>query len=159
MNTLIFYDSKHGIVEDCVKLIESGLPGSVTVYKAGSDLPPPDLDAFDAVVIGGSIHAGHLQKSIKEFCEREAGRLPGKRVGLFICSMTPPEKAADYFAQFPDEIVRISVVRECFGGAVRYERMNFLEAFIMKRIMKSKENIDQIYHIRIENFINKFREG
>jgi menaquinone-dependent protoporphyrinogen oxidase len=157
MNTLIVYDSKHGIVEECVKLIESTLSGAVTSYKFGTPLPVPDLDAYDSVVIGGSIHAGSLQKSVKDFCEKEIPRLRNKQVGIFLCSMTPPDKAFGYFSQFPAEVVCSAAVKECFGGAVRYETMNFLEAFIMKRIMKSKENVEGIDRTRIDSFVKAFQ--
>jgi menaquinone-dependent protoporphyrinogen oxidase len=139
--------------------MESKLSGPVTTHKFGSPEPVPDLDAYDSVVMGGSIHAGSLQKSVREFCEKELPRLREKRLGLFICSMTPPEKAFGYFSQFPGGLAESAAVKECFGGAVRFETMNFFEAFLMKRIMKSKENVEAIDRARIDSFVTAFQKG
>ena len=51
------------------------------------------MAAYGAVVVGGSVHAGKIQKSVRAFCDRNLETLKGKRRGLFLCRMEEGEKA------------------------------------------------------------------
>jgi menaquinone-dependent protoporphyrinogen oxidase len=159
MNTLIIYDSRHGTAGECADILTSLLPGSVTVYKLGSPAPVPDLDAYDEIIIGGSIKAGSLQKSVKQYCASERSRLLRKKLGLFLCALTPPAQAVTYLSQYPEDLLGHAAAKDCFGGALRYERMNMLERFIMKKISKSPVNIEQINRDRIAAFAQAFQAG
>jgi menaquinone-dependent protoporphyrinogen oxidase len=159
MNTLIIYDSRHGTAGECANILQSLLPGSVTVHKLGSPAPVPNLDAYDEVVIGGSIKAGSLQKSVKEYCEKERSRLGAKKLGFYLCALTPPDQARSYLSLFPEDLLDRASAKDCFGGAVRYEGMNFLERFIMKKITKSSVNIEKIDRDRIAAFAKALSAG
>ena len=68
MNTLIVYDTKHGCTQSAAATLKTLLGDGVTVahVKEKSRL---DLNTFDVVIVGGSIHAGGVQRRIKDFCQ------------------------------------------------------------------------------------------
>ena len=68
MKTLILYATRHGCAEKC------------------------------ATKLGGSIHAGKIQKGVKDFCAKNLEVLKGKRLGLYLCCMEEGPKAEAQFA-------------------------------------------------------------
>ena len=83
MKTLIAYSTKHGCTEKTSKELKEYLGGDVTLVNLKTE-PNPEFDKFDRVIIGGSIHAGQVQKRVKEFCLKNSNELKSKELGLFI---------------------------------------------------------------------------
>ncbi len=153
MKTLIVFDSKHGTVKDCATKVGDKLNGEVSLVQVQNKKQWPSLDEYDQVIIGGSIHAGKLQKSITEFCQVNLDKLLQKKVGIFLCTLTPVAEAFHYIEElFPPKLVEHAAAKSCFGGAMYYERMNFVERFIMKKITKSSVNLYQVSDDTIEDF-------
>jgi menaquinone-dependent protoporphyrinogen oxidase len=87
MKTAIVFASKHGTTAKVAHLIKNGLEYQNTdIYnlKVASKI---DVDKYDCVIIGGSIHAGRVQSSLKKFCNKNHSILKSKHLGLFICCM------------------------------------------------------------------------
>ncbi|PKM79945.1 MAG: flavodoxin [Firmicutes bacterium HGW-Firmicutes-14] len=157
MKTLIVYDSTHGTVKECAGKLEGRLSGEVTAVKISNKKSWPVVDDFDNVIIGASIHAGKIQKSVGSFCRENLDKLTNKKVGIFLCTLTPADQAFHYIEeQFPPELVQHASEKSCFGGAVHFERMNFIERFIMKKITKSASNIYQVSEDAITHFASEF---
>ena len=153
MKTLIVYATKYGATEQCAQKLESLLGGEVTRVKMGGAVDAVDLSPFDAVVVGGGIYAGKIRKSARQFCEKNLEELKSKKIGLFVSALTPPDQAADIIEQnFPAELVRMAQAKGGFGGAVSYEKMNFFERFVMKRITKRSESYSTISDEAIRRF-------
>ena len=96
MKILIVYDTKHGCTQSAAATLKTLLGDGVTVahVKEKSEL---DLETFDVVIVGGSIHAGRVQRRIMNFCEENLAVLEKKRLGLFLCCMYEGEKATAQF--------------------------------------------------------------
>ena len=153
MKTIILYATKTGFVTECVEKLANKLSGNVDSINLAGKIPVIDFSKYDRVVIGGSIHADKIQKSVKKLCARYAPDLRSKKLGLFISCLTPPQKADKYFGEnFPYEIVSHAAARGVFGAAVYYERLNPLERFILKKITKKEENFSQVYEENISAF-------
>jgi len=136
MRTLILYATTHGCTEKCALDLKSRLPGTVTT----SDLKEgkPDLAQYDTVIIGGSIHAGNMQKRLKKFCSGHVQELRAKKLGLFICCMEEGEKAQKQFRDaYPKELIDHATATGFFGGAFSFEKMNPIKRAIIKRSPKS----------------------
>ena len=73
MKTIIVYASKHGCVEKCAQLLTAKIAGAVQLCNLTGEKNVQIAD-FDTVIIGGSIHAGRIQKEIAVFCERNKQR-------------------------------------------------------------------------------------
>jgi len=104
-----------------------------------------DLAAYDGVLLGGSIHEGHYQRSLMRFVEEHADALSRRPTGLFtVClaiqSPNPAERAeAEHFA---DQLVRRAGFRPThgaiFAGALLYTQYNWLKRVVMQHIVKKE---------------------
>lgn len=122
MKTIIIYATKYGYTEDCVQEMKSQLQGDVLTVNILTE-KISSLDAFDNVIIGGSIYMGHVQKKLKAFCENNISALLEKRVALFLCCGLPENFEQNLVSAFPSELREIAVARECFGGELRTQKM------------------------------------
>ena len=68
MKTAIIYMSKHGTTEKVVNIISDHLTLINTDVFNIRNVKAPDLIKYDFIIIGGSIHAGMIQKKVKQFC-------------------------------------------------------------------------------------------
>ncbi len=162
MNTLIIYTSKYGCTKMCAEGIAERLNGNVHLQDLNKS-KSIDFSPYDTVIIGGSIYAGRISKSIRELCEKNITVLEEKRLGLFICCMRQGEEAiAQLKEAFPHQLLEKAVAKDYLGGEFRFNRMNFLEKFIIKKISKAdaalpelsdKENITTVDQERIEGFV------
>jgi menaquinone-dependent protoporphyrinogen oxidase len=143
MKTLIIYGTKHGCAEKCSKLLKDQLNGEITIVDLKKQAVT-DLSSFDRVVIGGSIYVGKIQKQVSEFCIKNLAELKKKKVGLFICCMNKNNAEVQLSAAFPDELLNSAVIKECFGGAFAFKKMNMLEKLMVKMVSKADEGIPSI---------------
>lgn len=156
MNTLIVYDSSSSSVEECVRILNSRLSGSVTTYQFGSRLPAPDLDSYDEVILGGPVGFTGIPSSLTGYCNRERARLLGKKVGLFLCTPEPPEKAQKHFQDFPRDILDHAAVLGLFGSTGDFGDMNILNKLVSTRRAKNSPNSYGIEKDQITEFVDKF---
>ena len=156
MKILIIYASRHGSTEKAVNSLEEKITHQTVIVNLKKE-PVPDMDSFDAVIIGGSIHAGQLQKKVKKYCTDNIDKLLKKDLGLFICHMEEGDKAKKELADvYPEELLKHAKVTGLFGGEFNFEKMNFLERMIIKKISGLKESVSKINYETIQQFANRF---
>lgn len=155
MKTLIIYASKHGCTEKCSKLLMDKLNGEVKIVNIKKE-SVPGITLFDNIIIGGSVYVGSIQKEVNEFCLKNVNALKEKKLGFFICCMRENDIAeAQINTSFPKELLANAVAKGYFGGEFIFEKMNFLERLIVKKVSKinkntssiSKENINKFAHL------------
>ncbi|MBN1351146.1 flavodoxin [candidate division KSB1 bacterium] len=151
--TLIVYASSHGCTESCAYKLAESLPVQpemINLKQTGKI----DLSAFDMVLIGGSIHAGKMQRKVKQFCSKHLSELIQKQIGLFLCCMEQDaEKAQQQFdSAYPAELRQISLANGFFGGEFNFEKMNALQRYIIKKIAKTDKSISRISEKNISEF-------
>ena len=152
MSTAIVYISRHGSAEKSAKLLKEKVNGEVTLVNLKYD-KIPDLELFETVIIGGSIHLGHVQNQVKKFCSRFERTLLQKRLGLYLCCMKNGEEAQQQFIDaFPEILRQHAEVKGIFGGEFLFEKMNFLERMIIKKSTGVKESISSIDSKIIDRF-------
>ena len=151
MSTLIVYATKYGFTKTCAEILAKKLGENVDIYELNSNLP--DLKKYDKVIIGGSIYAGKIRKPVMRFCTDNLNTLKGKKLGLFICGMAKEDDAQKQLeSTFPQELLAVCAAKGFFGGECNYEKMNFLEKFIMKKITGSKQSQSKIAEDNITRF-------
>jgi len=144
MNTLIVYSTTHGTTEECAQLLAEQLQGDVTLNNLKKQ-SHPDLSPYTTVIVGGSIHAGQIQKRVKKFCESNTTTLKEKRLALFLCCMEEGETAQTQFDNaFPEELRRRAKTSGLFGGAFDFNKMNVIYKFITKKVAGVTESISKI---------------
>ncbi|MCX8159828.1 MAG: flavodoxin domain-containing protein [Candidatus Saccharicenans sp.] len=154
---LIAYATKYGTTARAVDLIRNNLAGAITCNLKKEHCP--DLENFDWVIIGGSIYAGRVQKEVKKFCQKNRNLLLQKKVGLFICCMYDGQKAEEQFNEaFPQELRQAARAKAIFGGELSFEKMNFLEKFIIKKFIGVKESFSRFRPDEISEFSRKLSD-
>ncbi len=152
MNTLIVYASKYGCTERCAEFVSKELKDTADIInlKNTKDI---DISNYDKIIIGGSIYMGRIQKEVTAFCSKNLNKLKEKPIGLFICGMQEGEAINTELNQnFPPELINIAAVKGHFGGEFIFDKMNFMEKFIVKKVSKVSSNKSNILKDNIHKF-------
>ena len=143
---LILYGTSEGQTAKVARRLADTLKArghAVTTHSISEAGEEVDLDAFDAVLVGSSIHIGQHHADIQAFVKTHREALHERPTAFFQLSLNivdaRPEKqaeAAGYIDTFlettgwhPDRIGH-------FGGALRYSKYGFLKRLMMKQIAK-----------------------
>ncbi len=149
MRTAVIFTTHHGTTRKVAETLLKIAQTDVTLFdlKQAGEIPFND---FDQIIIGGSIHAGQIQKRVRKFCDDNIIILESKPLGLFLCCMEENEKATTQFEQaFPEVLRKHAKSSKLTGGEILFERMNFIEKFMMKKIAKTTKSISKIREDRI----------
>ncbi|MFW5820410.1 MAG: flavodoxin domain-containing protein [Bacteroidota bacterium] len=156
MKTLIIYISKHGTTEKVAREIAKKLKVKekdiVNLRKERN----PDINGHERIIIGGSIHAGMVQKRIKDFCGKNMDTLLDKEVGLFLSAMDKNRYKEEFNNAFPEKLRNHSKAKAVTGGEFNFEKMNFLEKAIVKKVGNVEESVSDINYSEIERFVKEF---
>jgi len=135
MKTLIVFCSSHGTTEKAVGLLSEHIEGEILSVDLKREKTIFDLNNFDTIIIGGSIHAGAIQRKIKQFIQKHHDVLLEKNVGLFLCCFREGETAIQQFNDaFPQDLRKNSVAMGLFGGELLVSKMNFFERKVVKKV-------------------------
>jgi menaquinone-dependent protoporphyrinogen oxidase len=135
MKSLIIYCSSHGTTEKAVRLLSESLRGEVLAVDLKKEKTEFNLKSFDTVIIGGSIHAGNIQRKLKQFMKDNHDTLVEKDLGLFLCCMRDGDAAiAQFNSAFPQELRKSSAAMGLFGGEFLVSKMNFFERQVVKKV-------------------------
>jgi len=147
MKIAVIYASKYGTTEKVAESIADRLKETNEVALLSlKKNPQPDISAFEMVLIGSSIYAGQASKKVKLFCKVNESLLLQKEIGLFVCGMHPDkeEQEKELKNAFPELLLKKSSATKFLGGAYLFERMNFFERMIIKKIAKTTSDVEQI---------------
>nr|WP_321358640.1 flavodoxin domain-containing protein [uncultured Draconibacterium sp.] len=152
MRTLITYCTTHGCTEKTATELKQFLGGEVLLVNLKKEAVP-DLSSFDRIIIGGSIHAGQIQKKVKDFCNEHYETLKNKELGLFICCMEEGEKAEiQLHDAYPNGLLQSAKATACLGGEFDFNRMNFFQKMVVKKVAKVDDSVSHINHDAIKRF-------
>ncbi len=152
MKTLVTYATNHGATAAAAETLGQAIGGDVTVLDIKDD-PKHDISAYDTVLLGGSIHAGNIQRRVRKFCESNKTALLGKRLGLFVSCMYEGDKARQQFdAAYPSSLRTHASAEGFFGGILNWEKMNFIERTIVKKVEGVSHTVDKMDHEAIAAF-------
>jgi menaquinone-dependent protoporphyrinogen oxidase len=150
MKTAIVYTTQHGTTAKVAAMINELAAGKAELIDL-KKVKRPDLSDYDRIIVGGSIHAGQVQKRIRKFCETYQSELSVKPLGLFLSCMEENEKAkVQLEAAFPEALRNHAVSTKLTGGELLFENMNFIEKYMIKKIGKMTESVSKIKHDQIK---------
>jgi len=159
MKTLIAYATKHGCTEQCAKVLIEKLTEKADLCNV-KIIKDMDLSQYDKVIIGGSIYIGKIQKEITDFCSKNLESLKDKKVGLYICCMRDGEEVEQQLKDsFPQELLSNAISTGYFGGEFIFKKMNIMERFIVKKIVKVDKDISNILEENINRFALSMNNG
>jgi menaquinone-dependent protoporphyrinogen oxidase len=78
-----------------------------------------------------------------------------KRLGLFVCGMEPDEEKqqTEIAGAFPQNMREKAVATDFFGGEFLFEKMNFFEKMIVRKIAETDKSVSAIKEERIKEFV------
>lgn len=113
----------------------------VDVVDVARPRAPIELDGYDGVLLGASIHVGKHQPAVTTFATRQREALAARPSGFFqLClssAVDDPERRAEaegYIEAFADATGWAPDLTASFGGALRYSEYGFVKRALMKRI-------------------------
>lgn len=155
MKTAIIYATKHGCSEKCAQALALELTSDIYVTNLETT-GKIDLIQFDTVIIGGSIHAGTINRKLKKFMDSNIETLLTKKLGLFLCCMFEGDKALEQFRHaFPESMRNKALAHGLFGGEFDFDKMNFIEKAIIKKVANVEKSVSQINYSNITDFAQK----
>ena len=140
---LIVYGTTEGQTAKVAQHIgEAGrrLGHDVSVQHA-PEVTDEDLGAFNAVIVGGSLHEGRYQRAVRSFVDRHKAFLVSRPSAFFSVSLA----AASHDSKEREEARRIATDFvthagwapkriESFAGALKYTQYSWLKRTVMKYI-------------------------
>ncbi|MBK1810583.1 flavodoxin [Clostridium sp. YIM B02505] len=160
MKSLIIYATKYGTVEKASNLIKDKMKGEVVMVNILKQEPPSTVE-FDNIILGGSIYIGNIQKKLKQFAINHEEELLMKRVGLFICGGADKEeeKYKELKNAFPSKLFENAICKCQFGYEYKFEKLNFFEKAMIKKITGIKDSVYKLSEESIEKFTNIMNES
>jgi menaquinone-dependent protoporphyrinogen oxidase len=159
MKIAILYASKHGTTEKVAVSIADKLKktGEIELFSLKKN-PKPDISGFDVVILGSSIYAGQASKKMQNFCKVNETVLLQKKTGLFVCGMHPDklQREKELKDAYPEILQKKAEATGFLGGEFLFERMNFVERLIIKKIAKTTDSVYQIDWEAVDGFVEKF---
>jgi len=139
MKTLIIYQSTYGKTEKILKEILVGKDSLVEMKKI-KQVSAQDLEAHDKIALGGAIHAGNIQKEVKDFCEKHSALLENKPLALFLCCLDKEKYVEQMEKNFPPVLMEKASVKAVLGGEVVIKDLPLLLRPLIKAIIKKEED-------------------
>jgi menaquinone-dependent protoporphyrinogen oxidase len=96
---------------------------------------------------------------MQRFCKENIETLAQKRFALFVCGMESDsaKQQQELANAYPQELYEYAV-STCFaGGEFLFEKMNFFERAIIKRIAKTDKSVSQIKENEIEKIVVEYQ--
>ena len=150
MRVLIAFRSRYGTTEACSRSLAGQLKADtecVDLARRGNI----DARPFDVVLIGGSIYGGKIQREVTWFCDRGREALLERRVGIFLCCLYRGERAqAQLKAAFPSWLTAHVFANGLFGGALRYDRLSFLDRLLVRGLGQPAGDVSTVRAEAIE---------
>jgi len=153
MKTLIVYMTHHGTTRKVVERLVDGIGSEQTEVINLEKHPNPDLSVYDTIIVGGSIHMGQIQTGVKKFCEANKDYLLQKQLGLFLCFMNQELGQEEFNNAYSQELRNHAKAHGLFGGELLFEKMNFIEKFIVKMVSRGNTSRSQLDYEAMDKFI------
>lgn len=137
MKLLIIYSTKNGTTEKCVEHLQSVLKGlDITVACLEKD-PLPNLDAYDVVLVGGSVYFGKFRPALRQFLKDNEARLCQKELGLFFCCGLAHDM--EYYMEklFSQRLRDAAFQTVYFGGSLKIQGCGLLDRMILHSMRSS----------------------
>jgi len=142
MRILIIFGSTEGHTRHLAGFMRERLTGAghdVETAEAGQGAPSPE--AFDRVILAGSLHVGRYQAALVDYARRWHGALAARpsafvSVSLSAAGENPDDWAGleECLAKFVHETQWTPTATHQAAGAIRYSQYDFFKRLTMKTI-------------------------
>ena len=135
MKVLVLYTTHGGASKKCAEMLKEKIEDNceVTLCDARSVPEFPAPEEYDALVIGGSVRFGRIDKRLKAYLKANIERINEKPSAFFFCCGFPSELEDYIDTQLPKKI-EFSLGIHCFGGELKPEKLKGMDKFFVKMI-------------------------
>lgn len=159
MSIIIVFQSKHGCAEKAAWKLQDAIKEDIFIHDL-SKSKKVNLHKADAVILGASIHAGRIQKRMRALMDSKKDQLLSKPLGLYMCCMETGDKAEEQFNNnYPEELRDHATAKGLFGGEFDFEKMNFLEKSIVKKVADVDSSVSKYDEQAVEEFAARMNEA
>jgi menaquinone-dependent protoporphyrinogen oxidase len=142
---LIVFASTHGHTAKIVSAVaravrEDGLEVDVRDVSSAAELSP---SAYDAVIVGASVHGGRHQHEIVDWAKRHHILLSGMPSAFFSVCLSAADDTAEsreatrsYIDDFEDDTGWTPRRALSFAGALQYREYDFPTRLVMRLLMR-----------------------
>lgn len=156
--TLIAYSTTLGCTEQCASKLKEDLGEGVDLVRI-SRRRRFNLQNYDTIIVGGSIHEGMIQRSVHKFCESNLDALLQKQIGLFVCCMDPDANEQELIQRaFPDSLIKHALASGFFGGELNIKKMNLLQKIMTRKAARLQKEPDIDFQ-KILDFARSLQEN
>jgi len=152
---LVVYATNHGHTAKVATRIGDGLAacGTTADLRPVQSAPDSDFDAYDGVIVAGSIHAGHHQRPLVDWVKRHRTMLGNVPSGFVSVSLTAAEDSDEaragarrYIDDFLDETGMTPRSTTAVAGALQFEEYDFFTRLAVRLISKRKMGTTDFHH-------------
>ncbi len=157
MRTLIAYRTKYGTAAACARILLEKIGGD-TVLADLADARDVNVREYEVVLVGGSIYAGKVQRSVVSFCERNRAALLQRNVGVFLCCLYQGEDALMQLqSAFPDWLLAHAFARALPGGEIHYSRLTLLDRLLVRGLPRPPGDLSRMKPAALEELASAAR--
>lgn len=142
---LVAYATRCGSTAEVAQRIGDVLAGKGLQVDVMPVKQVKDLSPYPIVILGSAVRVGRCMPEILKFVEKNQETLRKKSLAYFVACLTLVENteenrvtAASYLE--PLRALVKPADEALFGGALKYNRLNFVEALLMKKMIKAQES-------------------
>lgn len=155
MKTLVAYGSGLGCSEKSARLIQRILGIDCDIVALDRE-GAVRVESYDTLIIGGPVYQGRMHDSVRAFCQANLSALLQRRIGLYICCMQSGEAAIQELrGAFPAGLLAHASATGIFGGEMQMERINFIERFIVRAVVRTEYRVSTFSQDRVELFLRQ----
>jgi menaquinone-dependent protoporphyrinogen oxidase len=149
MKTLILYKSKKGMTKKLAELVSQELK-SAALYNLNDF--NGELNDYEKIIIGSPVYIGKIDKQIKKFIDLNFPSLKTKSTRFFLCGMNYDNTQDVVGLNFSAEQAKTFKI-DYIGGAYNFEKLNFLQKFIIKKVSGETESREVVLQERLLQLI------
>jgi menaquinone-dependent protoporphyrinogen oxidase len=148
-HVLIAYGTRQGHTKVIADRIAASIRASGHEVDA-TDLhesPQPRPEAYDAVVVGASVHMGDFEREVVRWVHENVQSIAARRNAFYSVALTSATQDAVHDGQIAavlDKFVRATgwapARIESFAGALEYSKYNWLTKRIMRHIVRREQH-------------------
>ncbi len=135
MKILIVYATTNGVSKHACEMLTDRI-GSRAVCEMFDIDSAPCPDGYDAVVLGGSIRFGKLQKKLRNYIKANKEKLAAIPSAAFICCGYLKNFEDYAIMQLPRDL-HFPLGIHCFGGELKPDKLKGFDKLIVRMVRSS----------------------
>ena len=136
MKILIIYATKNGVSKKAAERLFDLLSQTNEISLYDINNAPPAPDAFDVIVLGGSVRMLKINKRLKKYLKEHIDVISNMPSAFFFCCGIIRD-FEDYVATELPPKIQFSLGVECFGGELKPDKVKGLDKIIVKAMRQS----------------------